>query len=74
MGASAYFYCFSGIILLMTTTLFLELFALGLASGFLADLFVLDQDILAAGPDSLLHTSVLATMVGGDFVYGGEAL
>ncbi len=45
-----------------------------LRSGFLADLVILDQDIFAAEPAALLDTQVLATMVGGEFVYGGEAL
>lgn len=40
-----------------------------LASGKLADLVVLDRDILQGAPDEVLNTAVLATIVGGEFVY-----
>lgn len=42
-----------------------------LKSGFLADLIVLDQDPYAVEPDALLEIDVLATMVGGEWRYGG---
>ncbi|HEC23948.1 MAG TPA: amidohydrolase [Chloroflexi bacterium] len=40
-----------------------------LAPGFLADLVVLGQDIYACDPMSIAQTPVLATMVGGRWVY-----
>lgn len=36
-----------------------------LAPGFLADLIVLDRDLLASQPDAILETQVLGTMIGG---------
>jgi predicted amidohydrolase YtcJ len=45
-----------------------------LQPGKVADLVVLDHDPLAADPAVLLETQVVATMVGGVFVYGQEAL
>ena len=41
-----------------------------LAPGKLADLVVLDRDIFACDPLEIPHTQVVATMVGGRFVYG----
>ncbi|RIK39454.1 MAG: amidohydrolase [Chloroflexi bacterium] len=41
-----------------------------LTPGKVADLVVLDHDILAAEPAALLETEVLATMVGGTVVHG----
>jgi hypothetical protein len=41
-----------------------------LAPGKLADLVVLDRDIFACDPMEIAHTQVVATMVGGRFVYG----
>jgi predicted amidohydrolase YtcJ len=41
-----------------------------LQPGKVADLVVLDRDLLAAAPAALLETQVVATMVGGRFVYG----
>jgi hypothetical protein len=40
-----------------------------LAEGYLADFVVLAGDPLTAGPERLLHTEVVATIVGGDVVY-----
>ena len=40
-----------------------------LTPGKLADLVVLDRDILRTDPMDILHTRVLGTMVGGEFVY-----
>ena len=45
-----------------------------LAPGMVADLVVLNRDILTAEPSALLETGVVATMVGGNVVYGVEAL
>ena len=42
-----------------------------LLPGFLADLVVLDRDIYAISPDEILHTNVTATMVGGQWRFGG---
>jgi predicted amidohydrolase YtcJ len=42
-----------------------------LAPGYLADLVVLDRDLYAIPPNELLETRVLATMVGGQWQYGG---
>ena len=46
-----------------------------LSPGKLADLIVLDRDIFTCEPMEIAETSVLATMIGGQFVYGvyGEA-
>jgi len=41
-----------------------------LAPGKLADLVVLDRDIFACDPMEIAQTQVVATMVGGRFVYG----
>ncbi|MBN1933961.1 MAG: amidohydrolase [Anaerolineae bacterium] len=41
-----------------------------LAPGKLADLVVLDRDILSVDPELILSTQVLGTMVGGAWVYG----
>jgi hypothetical protein len=41
-----------------------------LAPGKLADLVVLDRDIFVCDPLEIAHTQVVATMVGGRFVYG----
>lgn len=38
--------------------------------GKLADLIIVDRDILAASPDAIAETRVLATMMNGKFVYG----
>jgi predicted amidohydrolase YtcJ len=43
-----------------------------LRPGKLADMVVLDRDIFQIDPMDILHTQVLATMVGGQFVYQGE--
>ena len=40
-----------------------------LSPGKLADLVVLSQDIFSIPPMEILNTEVLATMVGGEFVY-----
>ena len=40
-----------------------------LAPGYLADIAVLDRDILDADPEELLKVKVVATVVGGEFVY-----
>jgi predicted amidohydrolase YtcJ len=45
-----------------------------LRPGKLADLVVLDRDIFQIEPMEILHTKVLATMVGGQFVYQRENL
>jgi len=45
-----------------------------LAPGKLADLVVLSQDIFAVDPMAILETDVVATLVGGEFVYGQDAL
>jgi predicted amidohydrolase YtcJ len=45
-----------------------------LTPGKLADLAVLSADILAVDPAQILSTRAVATMVGGEFVYGEEAL
>jgi predicted amidohydrolase YtcJ len=42
-----------------------------LAPGYLADLVVLDRDILNIPPDELLDVSVVGTMVGGQWRYEG---
>ncbi|KXK21622.1 MAG: amidohydrolase family protein [Chloroflexi bacterium OLB15] len=42
-----------------------------LLPGFLADLVVLDRDIYAISPDEIVHTNVTATMVGGQWRFGG---
>jgi hypothetical protein len=39
--------------------------------GKLADLTFLSQDILSVNPMAILETDVTATVVGGEFVYGG---
>ena len=41
-----------------------------LAPGKLADLVVLDRDIFACAPLEIAQTQVVATMLGGQFVYG----
>lgn len=43
-----------------------------LRPGKLADLVVLDRDIFQIEPMDIVNTQVLATMVGGQFVYQGE--
>jgi hypothetical protein len=43
-----------------------------LRSGYLADLAILDRDILARAPAELLETRVLATIAGGRVVYSAE--
>ena len=45
-----------------------------LSAGKLADLAVLSEDIFAIEPAGLLETRAVATMVGGEFVYGAEKL
>jgi predicted amidohydrolase YtcJ len=45
-----------------------------LVPGKLADLVVLSQDIMTVPEDRIMDTKVLATMVGGRFVYGAETL
>ncbi|HHY76856.1 MAG TPA: amidohydrolase [Firmicutes bacterium] len=40
-----------------------------LAPGYLADIAVLDRDILDAGPEELLKVKVVATILGGKFVH-----
>ena len=42
-----------------------------LTAGKLADLVVLDADIFSIESEAILETGVVATMVGGEFVYGG---
>lgn len=42
-----------------------------LATGYYADLIVLNQDLTAVPPDSLLEVQVTATMVGGVWRFGG---
>jgi predicted amidohydrolase YtcJ len=42
-----------------------------LMPGFLADLVVLDRDPVAISPDDLPEVQVVATMLGGRWVYGG---
>lgn len=44
-----------------------------LAPGFLADLVVLSDDLITASPDAIPNLSVVATMVGGQWRYGGIA-
>ncbi len=39
-----------------------------------ADLVVLDRDILAGGPSSIIGTTVAMTVVGGKIVHRSEAL
>ncbi|MBE2182484.1 MAG: amidohydrolase family protein, partial [Anaerolineae bacterium] len=39
--------------------------------GYLADLVALDHDIFSLDPNDLLQTNVTATMVGGQWHYGG---
>lgn len=41
-----------------------------LAPGMLADLVVLDRDVLGSPPEALLEAQVMATYVGGRKVYG----
>jgi hypothetical protein len=41
-----------------------------LAAGKLADLVVLDRDVFACNPLAIAQTQVVATMIGGRFVYG----
>ncbi len=43
-----------------------------LTAGKLADLVVLGEDIFSAPPEALLEASVVATMVGGEWVYGAQ--
>ncbi|MGC8782213.1 MAG: amidohydrolase family protein, partial [Anaerolineae bacterium] len=43
-----------------------------LAPGKLADLAVLSQDIFSIAPEALLETEVVATMIGGEWVYRQE--
>jgi predicted amidohydrolase YtcJ len=45
-----------------------------LQPGLVADLVVLDRDLFVAEPAALLETQVVATMVGGAFVYGQERI
>jgi len=45
-----------------------------LRAGKLADLVVLDRDIFGIDPMEILQAQVVATMVGGQFVYQSEAL
>jgi hypothetical protein len=45
-----------------------------LSAGKLADLTVLSEDIFAIEPAGILETRAVATMVGGEFVYGAEKL
>ncbi len=45
-----------------------------LTPGKLADLVVLSQDIFTIDPMAILETEVLATMVGGEWVYGAEGM
>lgn len=45
-----------------------------LSPGKLADLAVLSEDIFAIEPAGILETQAVATLIGGEFVYGGEAL
>lgn len=40
-----------------------------LAPGYLADIAILDRDILDADPEELLRVKVVATVLGGEFVY-----
>jgi len=40
-----------------------------LSAGYLADLVVLDQDIFTCDPMAIHETAILATMVGGEWVY-----
>lgn len=42
-----------------------------LAPGYLADLVVLDRDLYTVPPPEILSTQVMATMVGGEWRYGG---
>jgi predicted amidohydrolase YtcJ len=42
-----------------------------LAPGYLADLVVLDRDLFAISPDEILDVEVVATMVGGEWRFGG---
>ena len=42
-----------------------------LEPGFLADLIVLDHDLMTATPEEILHTKVLRTIVGNKTVYTG---
>lgn len=51
-----------------------EAWAGSLTPGKLADLAVLDQPIFDCDPAAILHTAVVATLVGGEFVYGEENL
>jgi predicted amidohydrolase YtcJ len=45
-----------------------------LTAGQLADLVVLNQDIMTVPAADLPNTQIIATMVGGKFVYGGAAM
>ena len=42
-----------------------------LVPGYLADLVVLDRDPLAVSPEELADVQVVATMLGGRWVFGG---
>jgi predicted amidohydrolase YtcJ len=42
-----------------------------LAPGYLADVVLLDRDLLAIAPDEILATQILGTMVGGVWRHGG---
>lgn len=42
-----------------------------LSPGYLADLVVLDRNLESIAPEEILETSVIATMVGGEWRYGG---
>jgi len=42
-----------------------------LASGYLADLVVLDRDVYAIPPAEILNLQIIATMVGGSWRHGG---
>jgi len=43
-----------------------------LAAGYLADLVVLDQDLYTIDPMAIIETNIIATMVGGEWRYGGS--
>jgi len=43
-----------------------------LASGYLADLIILNEDPFACDPQQLLDIKILGTMVGGEWVYKGK--
>ncbi len=45
-----------------------------ISPGKLADMAVLSLDLFTEPPESILETQVVATLVGGGFVYGEENL